>query len=100
MNPLKSRFQIPAAAPIWEEVYAKPFLPLVLDIGCAAGRFLLEMAETLPGHNFLGLDIREPVTTCKPDPVQEDYSLLISPRKVVCFEDTSAAYTCKFLYVL
>lgn len=62
VNPLKSRFQAPAKPPDWSEVYADPSLPLVLDIGCAAGRFLLEMAERLPGHNCLGLDIREPVS--------------------------------------
>ena len=62
INPLKSRFQTPAEAPDWNEVYADPSLPLILDIGCAAGRFLLEMAEQFPEYNFLGLDIREPVS--------------------------------------
>lgn len=42
-------------------VFADPTLPLHLDIGCARGRFILKMAETEPGWNFLGVEIREPL---------------------------------------
>ncbi len=42
-------------------VFAKPSLPLHLDIGCARGRFILNMAETEPDWNFLGVEIREPL---------------------------------------
>lgn len=41
--------------------FADPGLPLHLDIGCARGRFILEMADVEPGWNFLGVEIREPL---------------------------------------
>ncbi len=43
--------------------FAKPELPLHLDIGCARGRFILKMAEAEPQWNFLGVEIREPLVT-------------------------------------
>ncbi len=42
-------------------VFADPKLPLLLDIGCARGRFLLRMAEAQPAWNYLGVEIREPL---------------------------------------
>ena len=42
-------------------VFADPNKPLLLDIGCARGRFLLKMAETEPAWNYLGVEIREPL---------------------------------------
>ena len=42
-------------------IFADPSLPLHLDIGCARGRFILKMAESEPGWNFLGVEIREPL---------------------------------------
>ncbi|MEP6848703.1 MAG: tRNA (guanosine(46)-N7)-methyltransferase TrmB [Acidobacteriota bacterium] len=42
-------------------VFARPELPLHLDIGCARGRFLLRMAEAQPAWNYLGVEIREPL---------------------------------------
>lgn len=42
-------------------VFADPSHPLLLDIGCARGRFLLRMAEAKPSWNYLGVEIREPL---------------------------------------
>ena len=42
-------------------VFADPAKPLLLDIGCARGRFLLRMAEVQPEWNYLGVEIREPL---------------------------------------
>jgi tRNA (guanine-N7-)-methyltransferase len=42
-------------------VFADPERPLLLDIGCARGRFLLRMAEAEPSWNYLGVEIREPL---------------------------------------
>ena len=42
-------------------MYADPSKPLLLDIGCARGRFLLRMAEAEPSWNYLGVEIREPL---------------------------------------
>jgi tRNA (guanine-N7-)-methyltransferase len=61
VNPLANKYQTPASPLEWEKVYAKPNQPLHLDIGCAKGRFLLDMAKIEPNWNFLGLEIREPL---------------------------------------
>jgi tRNA (guanine-N7-)-methyltransferase len=61
VNPLARKFQTPVDPPAWEKVYAQPNLPLHLDIGCARGRFLLQMAQVETNWNFLGLEIREPL---------------------------------------
>ena len=42
-------------------IFARPDLPLHLDIGCARGRFILRMAQAEPDWNFLGVEIREPL---------------------------------------
>ncbi len=43
------------------DAFADPSLPLLIDIGCARGRFLLRMAELDKTHNYLGVEIREPL---------------------------------------
>lgn len=40
-------------------VFADAAKPLMLDIGCARGRFLLRMAEAEPEWNYLGVEIRD-----------------------------------------
>jgi len=61
VNPL-SPFYRQAPKPVdVESVFADPERPLLLDIGCARGRFLLRMAEAEPGWNYLGVEIREPL---------------------------------------
>ncbi|MCT7985873.1 tRNA (guanosine(46)-N7)-methyltransferase TrmB [Laspinema sp. A4] len=59
VNPLSYAYQTPIEPPNWAEIYTNPALPLHLDIGCAWGRFLLQMAATEPDWNFLGVEIRE-----------------------------------------
>ena len=44
-----------------ERVFADASKPLLLDIGCARGRFLLRMASAQPEWNYLGAEIREPL---------------------------------------
>lgn len=46
-----------------ETVFADRAKPLMLDIGCARGRFLLRMAGAQPEWNYLGVEIREPLVT-------------------------------------
>jgi tRNA (guanine-N7-)-methyltransferase len=59
VNPL-SPFYRQAPKPVdIAGVFADPYLPLHLDIGCARGRFILRMAEAEPTWNFLGVEIRE-----------------------------------------
>jgi len=61
VNPLSQKYQIPVSPPDWTKIYAQTTQPLHLDIGCARGEFLFEMARLQPDWNFLGLEIREPL---------------------------------------
>ncbi|BCX11290.1 MAG: tRNA (guanine-N(7)-)-methyltransferase [Thermosynechococcus sp.] len=61
VNPLSQKFQQDIAVPDWSRIYEQPSQPLHLDIGCARGTFLLEMAALYPEQNFLGLEIRYPL---------------------------------------
>lgn len=61
VNPLSKKYQTPVSPPDWTKVYAQTTQPLHLDIGCARGEFLFEMARLEPDWNFLGLEIREPL---------------------------------------
>jgi len=61
VNPLAPYYrQAPKPVEI-ERVFSDPSKPLLLDIGCARGRFLLRMASTQPEWNYLGVEIREPL---------------------------------------
>jgi len=63
VNSLKAKYQSLLSAVVpsnWcAEAFADPFLPLVLDLGCGGGEWLLALADRLPSHNHLGLEIRE-----------------------------------------
>jgi tRNA (guanine-N7-)-methyltransferase len=61
VNPLSRQHQSPIAAPNWKNIFANPQQPLHLDIGCARGQFLLEMAQLQPDWNFVGVEIRDPL---------------------------------------
>lgn len=61
VNPLSNKYSTPAKSPAWEAVFAEPLLPLHLDIGCAKGDFVREMAAQVADWNFLGLEIRQPL---------------------------------------
>ena len=61
VNPLSPYYrQAPKPVDI-NSVFAHPDRPLLLDIGCARGRFLLRMAAADPGWNYIGVEIREPL---------------------------------------
>jgi tRNA (guanine-N7-)-methyltransferase len=61
VNPLAPFYRIAPQPFEIEKAFARPKLPLFLDIGSARGRFLLKMAELEPRWNFLGVEIREPL---------------------------------------
>ena len=44
-----------------EDIFEDPAKPLLIDLGCARGRFLLRMADADPSWNYLGVEIREPL---------------------------------------
>ena len=61
VNPLSRKFQQPLEIPNWSLIYHQCDRPIHLDIGCARGNFLLEMAQLQPDINFLGIEIRQPL---------------------------------------
>lgn len=61
VNPLSRKFQQPVNVPDWQQIYAQSDRPWHLDIGCARGGFLLEMAQLAADTNFLGIEIRQPL---------------------------------------
>ncbi|MCL2933864.1 MAG: tRNA (guanosine(46)-N7)-methyltransferase TrmB [Trichodesmium sp. MAG_R03] len=61
VNPLSIKYQQSVSIPNFSDIYADMKKPLHLDIGCARGRFLWQMAQIEPEWNFLGLEIREPL---------------------------------------
>lgn len=61
VNPLAPYFRFTPKPLDFEKIFTNAELPLHLDIGCARGRFLLQMAEIFPAQNFLGVEIREPL---------------------------------------
>jgi hypothetical protein len=52
VNPLKKELQVPIDPPAWAGAYERPQQPLVLDVGCGYGRFLLALrwGPVLPGR--------------------------------------------------
>ena len=61
VNPLSQKYSQPLTPPDWQTIYGQPNQPIHLDIGCARGRFVLEMAKHYPEINFLGVEIRQPL---------------------------------------
>jgi tRNA (guanine-N7-)-methyltransferase len=62
VNPLAKFYrELPVEPLAPEDVFDDPALPLRVDVGCARGRFILEMARLDKEHNYLGLEIREPL---------------------------------------
>ncbi len=61
VNPLSHKYRTAIVPPSWSEIYGDISRPIHLDIGCARGKFLLQMASLFPDINFLGLEIREPL---------------------------------------
>jgi len=61
VNPLSRLYQQPLVLPPVSALFARPSLPLHLDIGAARGRFLLAMAMNDPDRNHLGVEIRRPL---------------------------------------
>jgi len=61
VNPFAPYFRfVPEPLEI-ERLFARPELPLHLDVGCARGRFVLKMAQIEPNCNYIGVEIREPL---------------------------------------
>ena len=74
VNPLAPYYrQAPKAVDV-ETVFAEADRPLLLDLGCARGRYLLRMASARPEWNYLGVEIREPLVS-EANQIADDYGL-------------------------
>lgn len=61
VNPLSPFYRQAPKPLVYGELFSDAAKPLLLDVGCARGRFLLRMAEADPSRNYLGVEIREPL---------------------------------------
>ena len=59
VNPLSKHFFETDPLPPLNQVFENPRLPLHLDIGCASGDFLFELALKNKNWNYIGIEIRE-----------------------------------------
>jgi len=59
VNPLSSNFNQIERIPSLIEMFGNSKLNLHLDIGCASGEFLLDLALVNTSWNYLGIEIRE-----------------------------------------
>ena len=59
VNPLSSNFNQIERIPYLSEMFCDSKLNLHLDIGCAAGESLFELALVNTSRNYLGIEIRE-----------------------------------------
>ena len=59
VNPLSKHFKEIESIPSLSEMFGDPKLNLHLDIGCAAGEFLFDLALVNTSWNYLGIEIRE-----------------------------------------
>ena len=59
VNPLSKHFTKTEIIPPLKEIFKDPKLPIHLDIGCASGDFLFELALENNNWNYLGIEIRE-----------------------------------------
>ena len=59
VNPLSSNFKQIEKMPSLSEMFGDSKLNLHLDIGCAAGEFLFDLALVNTSWNYLGIEIRE-----------------------------------------
>ena len=59
VNPLSKYFQEIESIPKIDQIFKNSVLPIHLDIGCASGEFLFQLAENNKNWNYLGIEIRE-----------------------------------------
>ena len=59
VNPLSRNFDEIERIPFLIEMFGDPKLNLHLDIGCASGEFLFDLALVNTSWNYLGIEIRE-----------------------------------------
>ena len=65
VNPLSRNFNQIERIPSLVEMFGDPKLNLHLDIGCASGDFLFDLALVNTSWNYLGIEIRERLVKSK-----------------------------------
>ncbi len=71
VNPLSKNFNEIERIPSLIEMFGDPKLNLHLDIGCAGGEFLFDLALVNTNWNYLGIEIREKLVKTAKFKVQE-----------------------------
>ena len=71
VNPLSINFNEIERIPSLIEMFHDPKLNLHLDIGCASGEFLFDLALVNTSWNYLGIEIREKLIKTAKSKVQE-----------------------------
>ena len=71
VNPLSKYFQEVESIPKIDQIFKYPNLPTHLDIGCASGNFLFQLAENNKNWNYLGVEIREKLIINANDKLKE-----------------------------
>ena len=71
VNPLSKNFHEIEKFPSLIEMFGDPKLNLHLDIGCAAGEFLFDLALVNTSWNYLGIEIREKLVKTAKTKVRE-----------------------------
>lgn len=95
VNPLSYKYQTKVESLDWAEIYQNPHQPLHIDIGCAKGYFVSQMAELQPDWNFLGLEIRAPLVDYARQ--QRDRAGLTNLHFLFCNANASLAEWLKIL---
>ena len=71
VNPLSKNFHEIERIPSLNQIFDNSKLNLHLDIGCAAGEFLFDLASDNPNWNYLGFEIRQKLVKTAKLKVQE-----------------------------
>ncbi len=71
VNPFNKNFDEVEPIPSLIEIFEDSKLPLHLDIGCASGEFLFDLALVNSNWNYLGIEIRERLARNAKSKVQE-----------------------------
>ena len=71
VNPLSRNFNQIERIPSLVEIFGDPKLNLHLDIGCASGDFLFDLALVNTSWNYLGIEIRERLVKTAKSKVRE-----------------------------
>lgn len=61
VNPFSPQYQRQFPEPEWNNIFADFNKPLHIDLGCAKGKLIYQLAIQNPDVNYLGVEIRKPL---------------------------------------